>query len=87
LIARVVHHASPRKARPLVKVNCAALPTHLIESELFGLEIHKEYHRKELTCAPLYHNKINIASISDFEIIHSLSEIKKGGHHVETPDY
>jgi len=38
LIARAVHHASLRGERPLVKVNCAALPTHLIESELFGHE-------------------------------------------------
>jgi DNA-binding NtrC family response regulator len=38
LIARALHHASPRKDRPLVKVNCAALPTHLIESEVFGHE-------------------------------------------------
>ncbi len=38
LIARALHEASPRKARPLVKVNCAALPANLIESELFGHE-------------------------------------------------
>jgi transcriptional regulator with GAF, ATPase, and Fis domain len=38
LIARALHHTSPRKAHPLVKVNCAALPAHLIESELFGHE-------------------------------------------------
>lgn len=38
LIARAVHHASLRHDRPLVKVNCAAMPTHLIESELFGHE-------------------------------------------------
>jgi len=36
LFARAVHNQSPRKQRPLVKVNCAALPGSLIESELFG---------------------------------------------------
>ncbi|AWM40434.1 Formate hydrogenlyase transcriptional activator [Gemmata obscuriglobus] len=38
LVARAVHSASPRKAKPLIKLNCAALPTHLVESELFGHE-------------------------------------------------
>lgn len=38
LVARAVHHLSPRKGKPLVKVNCATLPTNLIESELFGHE-------------------------------------------------
>jgi transcriptional regulator with GAF, ATPase, and Fis domain len=38
LIARAVHSASPRKAKPLIKLNCAALPTGLVESELFGHE-------------------------------------------------
>jgi PAS domain S-box-containing protein len=38
LIARAVHNLSKRKGRPLVKVNCAALPSNLIESELFGHE-------------------------------------------------
>lgn len=38
LIARAVHNLSGRKNRPLVKVNCAALPSNLIESELFGHE-------------------------------------------------
>jgi len=38
LIARALHQAGSRKARPLVKVNCAALPVNLIESELFGHE-------------------------------------------------
>ena len=38
LVAHAVHYASPRAARAFVKVNCAALPEGLIESELFGHE-------------------------------------------------
>jgi two-component system, NtrC family, nitrogen regulation response regulator NtrX len=38
LIARAVHRLSPRRDAPFVKVNCAAIPSELIESELFGYE-------------------------------------------------
>jgi len=38
LIAAAIHGMSPRKDRPLITVNCAALPGNLIESELFGRE-------------------------------------------------
>ena len=38
LLARAVHSLSKRRNKPLVKVNCAALPGNLIESELFGHE-------------------------------------------------
>jgi len=38
LVARTLHDRSARKAKPFVAVNCGALPTHLIASELFGHE-------------------------------------------------
>ncbi len=38
LIARELHRGSPRRDKPLIKVNCAAIPKDLVESELFGYE-------------------------------------------------
>jgi two-component system nitrogen regulation response regulator NtrX len=38
LVARLLHEKSPRSANPFVEVNCAAIPSELIESELFGHE-------------------------------------------------
>jgi transcriptional regulator with GAF, ATPase, and Fis domain len=45
LIARAIHSGSKRKDKPFIKVNCAALPSGLVESELFG-------HEKALSAAP-----------------------------------
>jgi formate hydrogenlyase transcriptional activator len=38
LVARAVHRTSPRKNLPFITLNCAAIPTGLLESELFGYE-------------------------------------------------
>ncbi len=38
VVARFIHRASPRKNGPFVALNCAALPEHLLEAELFGYE-------------------------------------------------
>ncbi len=38
LVARALHYHSPRKEKPFMKINCAALPDPLLESELFGYE-------------------------------------------------
>jgi DNA-binding NtrC family response regulator len=38
MIARAIHHNSPRKDRPFVKINCTSIPENLMESELFGYE-------------------------------------------------
>jgi len=35
-LAKVIHSASPRRDKPLIKMNCAAIPDNLVESELFG---------------------------------------------------
>ena len=38
VVARSIHHYSPRNTKPWVDINCGALPEHLIESELFGYD-------------------------------------------------
>ncbi|RXT07266.1 sigma-54-dependent Fis family transcriptional regulator [Ammoniphilus sp. CFH 90114] len=38
LIAHAIHHLSPRKEKPFIKINCGSIPENLLESELFGYE-------------------------------------------------
>ena len=38
MFAQAIHHASPRRLNPFVRINCAAIPRELMESELFGYD-------------------------------------------------
>ena len=36
LIAKAIHHNSPRRSKPFITINCSAIPENLLESEMFG---------------------------------------------------
>src|SRR5271165_1821832 len=57
MLAREVHHQSPRSSKPFLKLNCAAVPSDLMESELFG------YERGAFTGA--YQRKAGIFELAD----------------------
>src|SRR5690348_8661394 len=72
LFARAIHYCGERRSKPFVPVNCAALPDHLIENELFGhskgaftgalLEKHGLLH--EANCGTLFLDEINSLSMT-----------------------
>src|SRR5580704_9034628 len=71
LLARAIHRHSPRRDRPFVKLNCAAIPTGLLESELFGHErgaftgaIAQKIGRLELA----HHGSLFLDEIGDFRL-------------------
>ena len=52
VIARAIHELSPRRGRNLVKLNCAAMPAGLLESELFGARARCFHRRRHDPCRP-----------------------------------
>ena len=68
LVARAIYHHSERSGKPFLAINCAAIPEHLLESELFGHEkrrVHRRGHAAHRTFEQCHHGTIFLDEIGD----------------------
>jgi two-component system, NtrC family, response regulator AtoC len=98
VVARAIHEASPRAREPFVKVNCAALPAGLLESELFGHEkgAFTGAHRRKLgqfeyaARGTMYLDEIGELPLAlQPKLLHVLQDFRffrVGGHHAVPAD-
>jgi DNA-binding NtrC family response regulator len=96
LVAQLIHQNSPRRAKPLVSINCAAIPEALLESELFGYErgaftgaqISREGKLQHASGGTLFLDEIGDMSVpSQAKILRAIEtrEIQRLGSNVSTP--
>ena len=72
LVARILHHKSPRAALPFVPVNCGALPENLVESEMFG------HRRGAFTGADVHHKGLFEVADGGTLLLDEVGELNRG---------